>query len=74
MHVNDIANCMNTGPAIMIAGDINLFFNSDSYSKLYEKMNEQLQTVYFWLPANKLALNTKKSKYITLKPHNSYPP
>ena len=45
MNVYDPPNCINTSQAITFADDTNSCFNGDSYSKLYEKKNEQLQKV-----------------------------
>ena len=44
----------------MFADDTNIFFNGDSFSKLYEKVNELLQKVDSWLTENRLVLNAKE--------------
>ena len=55
----------------MFADDTDLFFNNVSYTELFKKSNEELHKVDSWLAANKLTLNTKKTKVLNFKTHNS---
>ena len=57
----------------MFADDTNLFFNNVSYTELIKKANEEFHKVDSWLTANKLTLNTKKTKVITFKTRSSPP-
>ena len=73
IYVIDLPKCLTSGQVIMCAYDRNLFFNNVSYTKLFKKANEELHKVDSWLIANKLTLNTKKTKVITFKTRNSPP-
>ena len=57
----------------LFSDDTNLFFNNVSYTELFKKAYEELHKVDSWLTANKLTLNTKKTKVITFKIRNSPP-
>ena len=73
IYVNDLPKCLSSGQAIMFDDDTNLFFNNVSYTELFKKANAELHQVDSWLTANKLTLNTKKTKVITFKTRNSPP-
>ena len=73
IYVNDLPKCLNTGQVIMFADDTNLFFNNKSYSELFRMANEELLEVSHWLAANRLTLNTSKTKFIIFRTVNSPP-
>ena len=73
IYINDLPNCISQGKIIMLADDTNLFFSSKSYVDLNKTVNSELEKLYCWLSANKLTLNTNKTKYITFSTPNSPP-
>ena len=48
----------------MYAEDANLFINYRCTEKIFALAQQELQNVASWLSANKLSLNTHKTKYI----------
>ena len=74
IYINDFPKCLTSGKAIMFADDTNLFFNSSSYTALYEVTNTRLKLVEAWLSANKLTLNTDKTLHVSFRTPNSLPP
>ena len=64
--VNDFHNPLNHAHAIMYADDTNLFISNKCPEKNFSLVQQELQNVANWLSANKLLLNTDKSKYTLL--------
>ena len=64
MYVNNFHNSLNHAHAIMYADDTNLFTSNKCPEKSYSLAQQELQNVANWLLANKLSLNTNKTKYI----------
>ena len=51
----------------MFADDTSIFLQSKDISKLFEKGNKELNLVDQWLIANKLSINTSKTKCVLFK-------
>ena len=64
LYINDIVNCSDLLLFILFADDTNLFFSGNDIWKLKEIVNSELINVSNWFRANKLSLNTKKTKFI----------
>ena len=47
----------------MFADDTNLFFEHPDLRILFSMVNDELKKIYEWFNANKLSLNTDKTKY-----------
>ena len=47
----------------MFVDDTNLFLSNKDISKLFNKMNVELQKMSGWLKSNKLSLNLTKTKW-----------
>ena len=48
----------------MFADNTNLFLSHQNINILFNKFNEELQKIETWFKANKLSLNSKKTKYV----------
>ena len=67
IYVNDIAEATKSG-VLSFADDTTLYLSNSNIKSLYEKGNQELNNLYKWFCANKLSLNTTKTKYIIIKP------
>ena len=63
IYVNDLCNASDILDPIMFADDTNLFLSHQNINILFDKFNEELQKIETWFKANKLSLNSKKTKY-----------
>ena len=48
----------------MFADDTNLFHSDKNINSLFETVNKELININSWFQANKLSLNTSKTKYL----------
>ena len=62
--VNNLKNSIKLLNPIMFAYDTNLFYTNKNVKVLFETVNKEVHYVNEWLIANKLSLNTRKSKYL----------
>ena len=64
--INDLPNATNFF-SILFADDTTLQLSSSSVNDLYKNANEELAKLAEWFKANKLTLNTSKTKYMLFK-------
>ena len=64
IYVNELNKASKMLNSIMLADDTNLFFSRDDIKTLFEIVNQELINIQEWFKANKLSLNTSKTKYI----------
>ena len=68
VYVNDIINCMDSSiKFVMFADDTNIFVSAKTSEELYLKANALLNNLRYYIDANYLHINLKKSKYIHFK-------
>ena len=63
IYVNDMQHAVPLLDVIMFADDTNLFISGSDYKPLFVKMNQQLKLIDDWFAANKLSVNTGKTKF-----------
>ena len=63
LYVNDFPKCLNHSSAIIFADDTSVFISNSNLTTLYQCTNEDLNSIYNWLGANKLSINFIKTKY-----------
>ena len=63
LYVNDLHKASTTLNCIMFADDTNFFLAHKNVKQLFSMMNVELDKINNWLKANKLSLNTDKTKY-----------
>lgn len=68
IYINDISNCSNLAKFVLFADDTNIFVTGTSKVEAYKKANIILQSIYNYMVANKLHVNTKKCCYIHFRP------
>ena len=66
IYINDLPNCLKYTQASMFADDTNLSCSGSSPEGIEHKLNTDLCNVNRWLNANKLTLNTKKTKLMLI--------
>ena len=66
IYINDLINCSDLGKFILFADD-NIFVSGHSYEIAVQKANMILTSV-FYMHANKLHINMKKSCFMQFKP------
>ena len=67
IYINDLPNISNKLKFFLFADDTNIYFESDSLSKLEKVINEELN---LWLNINSLSLNISKTNFIIFHPYN----
>ena len=64
LYINDLPNACSHNIPIIFADDTTLTFTSNSLLTLKSHINEDLNSLFNWLTANKLTLNISKTNYI----------
>ena len=64
IYVNDFHSCLSRSSCILFADDTTLVVTAKSYEDLFQFANDDLNSLYDWLCANKLTINLDKTKYI----------
>lgn len=64
VYINDIACSVPKLNVILYADDTNLFFAHRKLDTAMSVLNEQLRFLEDWLNANRLSVNTKKTRYM----------
>ena len=67
IYVTDIENSC-VGNMLSFANDTTLFMSDSNIETLYANVNKQVNALYDWFCANRLALNASKTKYIVVRP------
>ena len=64
IFIDDLCHCTPLLEAILFADDTNLFYSHNNVKELFRTMNAELSHLNDWFCANKLSLNTDKTKYV----------
>jgi hypothetical protein len=70
LYINDIENCSKLISFILFADDTNIFYSNKCLKTLNKIMQTESDKVAEWLNANKLSLNTTKTKVILFRSSN----
>ena len=68
--INDLPNCSKRLFTLLFADDTTLQMSSSNPAELYNTANQELFFISEWFKANKLTLNTSKTKYILFRKPN----
>ena len=63
IYINDMFKASKSLSTIMFADDTNLFLSHKNVKEMFKLMNEELEKFNIWFKANKLSLNTDKTKF-----------
>ena len=64
IFINDLCHSTPLLEAILFAEDTNHFYSHNNVKELFRTMNAELSHLNDWFCANKLSLNTDKTKYV----------
>ncbi len=64
IYTNDLPNSLLYSKSILFADDTTLFCSSPNIAHVFDKLNEDLKSLYDWFKANKLSLNIGKTNYM----------
>ena len=67
VYINELNSSIDNASTYHFADDTNLLVIEDSIEEMHAKTNEAIFSVVNWLRANKISLNTKKTKIIIFK-------
>ena len=76
IFINDLCHSTPLLEAILFANDTNLFYSCNNVKELFRTMNAELNHLNDWFCADKLSLNTHKTKYVLFhkaKSKDSFP-
>ena len=66
VYINDLPQCLANSEPDIYADDTSLTNNENNLAALENKVNRDLLNIEKWLYANKLQLNTVKTKYMII--------
>ena len=67
LYINDLHNCIRFSYPFHFADDTGLLNIQDSIRAINKTLNKDLRKLFFWLHANKIALNVAKTEIILFK-------
>ena len=76
IYINDLPSCLNMFKMIMYVDDTTLLCDINNDNDIETLINDELCKITNWLPANKLSLNVKKTKFMDFhsdRKHVVYP-
>jgi hypothetical protein len=70
LYINDIENCSDILSFVLYADDTNAFYSNSCLKTLSSTMQNEMNKVVKWLNANKLSINSSKTKFVIFKSKN----
>ena len=70
LYVNDFRNCLDFSTNVSFFDDTNIFITGKNIQSVYSKTNLELN-IDEWMTANKLTVNSSKTKYLLFIPKKS---
>ena len=67
LYINDIENCSDILSFVLYADDTNAFYSNSCLKTLSSTMQNEMNKVVKWLNANKLSINSSKTKFVIFK-------
>ena len=64
IFINDLCHSASLLEAILFVDDTNLFYSHNKVKELIRNMNAEPKHLNYWFCANKLSLNTNKTKCV----------
>ena len=71
LFVNDMPSVCTKTQLISFADDTNIFLKHNNINEAFDIMNEELKRLYMWFKANKLTINTNKTKLMVFSGRNT---
>jgi Reverse transcriptase (RNA-dependent DNA polymerase)/Endonuclease-reverse transcriptase len=73
LYINDLKAALKQDSPILFADDSSLIYADISLKALAETVNSELLSLTYWMDANKLSLNVKKTNYLLFQNHLENP-
>ena len=70
IYVNDLSNSLNKSKSILFADDTTIYIANSCTKILFQDTNEDIASLKTWFDANKLLLNSQKTKYVLFRSKN----
>ena len=70
LYINDIQFCSELISIVLFADDTNILFRHTCLKQLNEVIQIEMNKITDWLNANKLSINTEKTKFILFRSKN----
>ena len=70
LYINDIQFCSELISIVLFADDTNILFSHTCLKQLNEVIQIEMNKITDWLNANKLSINTEKTKFILFRSKN----
>ena len=70
LYINDIQSCSELISIVLFADDTNILFSHKCLKQLNEIIQIEMNKITDWLEANKLSINTDKTKFIIFRSKN----
>ena len=70
LYINDIQHCSELISIVLFADDTNILYSHTCLKKLNEIIQNEMNEITDWLNANKLSINTEKTKFILFRSKN----
>jgi hypothetical protein len=70
LYINDIESCSDIPSFVLYADDTNVFYSNSCLKSLYNAIQNEMNKVVKWLNANKLSINSSKTKFVIFKSRN----
>jgi hypothetical protein len=67
LYINDIQYCSELISIVLFADDTNILYSHTCLKKLNEIIQNEMNEITDWLNANKLSINTEKTKFILFR-------
>ena len=64
IYTNDLPNALIHSKSILFADDTTIYYSSKNISHIFDKINNDLNSLEDWFKANKLSLNISKTHYM----------
>ena len=68
IYINDMHKAVLNSIVYHFADDTNLIYSCKNIKVLRKNMNDDLSSIYIWLCANRLSINSAKTEFILFKP------
>ena len=67
LYINDLTNSLSNPKSILFADDTTIYLGNSCAKILFQNMNEEISRLKTWFDANKLLLNSQKTKYVLFR-------
>ena len=71
LYVNNFRSCLDFSTNVSFADDNNIFITGKNIQSVYSETNLELKNIDEWMTANKLTVNSAKTKYLLFTPRKS---